>query len=142
MEGKEMKIKLDEGAFEPTRAHNTDAGLDLRAMEGQIVPARESAVFHTGVHVKLPEGTAGVLISKSGLNTKHDITSTGLIDEGFDGEILVKLYNHGGYDYEVKAGDKISQMMLVPVLYEDIEIVDDLEQHSERGSNGYGSSGR
>ena len=137
-----MQIKLDKGAFEPTRAHKTDAGLDLRAMETQIVPAKESATFRTGVHVKLPSGSAGIIISKSGLNVKHDITSTGLIDEGYDGEIVVKLYNHGGYDYTVNAGDKISQLVVVPVLYEDIEIVDDLQQQSERGSNGFGSSGR
>ena len=137
-----MKIKLDKGAYEPIRAHETDAGLDLRAMEDQIVPAKESAVFRTGVHVKLPKGTAGVLMSKSGLNVKHDITSTGLIDEGYNGEILVKLYNHGEYDYKVKAGDKISQLVVVPVLYESVEIVDDLEQESVRGNNGFGSSGR
>ena len=137
-----MKIKLDAGAYMPVRAHETDAGLDLRAKEGQIIPSKESAVFKTGVHVKLPKGTAGVIISKSGLNVKHDITSTGLIDEGYDGEIVVKLINHGGYDYMVEAGDKISQLVIVPVLYEPIEVVDDLEQDSDRGSAGFGSTGR
>lgn len=137
-----MKIKLDLGAYEPIRAHKKDAGMDIRAKDTQIIPARESAIFHTGVHVKLPQGTAGILVSKSGLNVKHNLTSTGLIDEGYDGEIVVKLYNNGGYDYRVNAGDKISQLVVVPVLYEDIEIVDDLEQDSERGSNGFGSSGK
>ena len=137
-----MKIKLDDGAFLPVREHATDAGLDLRAMSVQIIPAKESATFRTGVHVKLPRGTAGVLVSKSGLNVKHNLTSTGLIDEGYDGEIAVKIYNNGGYDYEVKAGDKISQLVIVPVLYEDIEVVDELEQESERGSNGFGSTGK
>ena len=137
-----MKIKLDAGAYMPVRAHETDAGLDLRAKEGQIIPAKGSAVFKTGVHVKLPKGTAGVIISKSGLNVKHDITSTGLIDEGYDGEIVVKMINHGGLDYKVEAGDKISQLVIVPVLYEPIEVVDDLEQDSDRGSAGFGSTGR
>lgn len=137
-----MKVKLDAGAYMPTRGHETDAGLDIRAKDGQIVCAKESAIFHTGVHVKLPHGCAGVIISKSGLNVNHDITSTGLIDEGYDGEIVIKLYNHGGYDYKVEAGDKISQLVVIPVLYEDIEIVDDLEQKSDRGSNGFGSTGR
>ncbi len=137
-----MYIKLDSGAYEPIRAHKTDAGMDIRAKDTQIVPARDSAVFHTGVHVKLPEGTAGILMSKSGLNVKHDITSTGLIDEGYDGEIVVKLYNHGGYDYRVNAGDKISQLVIISVLYEDIVIVDELEQNSERGSDGFGSTGK
>ena len=137
-----MKIKLDEGAYAPTRAHSTDAGLDLYARDNKIVPAYGSAIFHTGVHVKLPKGTAGVVISKSGLNVNYGITSTGLIDEGYDGSITVKLYNNTHRGYYVAKGDKISQLMIVPVLYEPVEIVDDLEQESERGSNGFGSTGR
>lgn len=136
-----MKIKLDEGAWMLTRAHKTDAGLDIKAIGTQIVPAKESAVFHTGVHIQLPPHTAGLLVSKSSLNTKYDITSTGLIDEGYTGEIVVKLYNHGGFDYRVKGGDKISQLVIVPVIYADIELVDELED-SDRGNNGFGSSGR
>lgn len=137
-----MKIKLDKGAYQPIRAHDTDAGLDLRAMGAKIVPARGSAIFHTGVHVQLPRWTAGVLISKSGLNVKSDITSTGLIDEGYDGEIVVKLYNHGDNDYKVEAGDKISQLVVIPILYEKVVVVDDLKQKSSRGEKGFGSSGR
>ena len=128
-----LEIKLDDGAYRPIRAHRTDAGLDIRAKDHQIVPAKESAVFHTGVHVKLLEGLAGLLVSKSGLNVKHDITSTGLIDSGYDGEIIVKLLNHGGYDYEVFPGDKISQLVIIPVFCPDVFVVDDLHQESERG---------
>lgn len=137
-----MKVKLDAGAYMPKRCHKTDAGLDLRAKETQIVPAKESATFHTGVHIQLPHGMAGIMISKSGLNIKNDITSTGLIDEGYTGELVVKLHNHGGFDYKVKAGDKISQLVIVPVLYEDIELVDELDQDTERGSDGFGSTGK
>lgn len=137
-----MKIKLDDGAFIPVRAHKTDAGLDIRAKSNRTVRACDSAIFRTGVHVVLPKGTAGILISKSGLNTNHNITSTGLIDEGYEGEIVIKLYNHGWMDYEVKAGDKISQLVIVPVLYEPIEIVDDIGHRSDRGSRGFGSSGK
>lgn len=136
-----MKVKLDEGAYMPVRAHETDAGLDIRSREDQIVPARESAIFCTGVHIELPKGTAGILISKSGLNTRHNITSTGLIDEGYTGEIVVKLHNHGGYDYKVKKGDKISQLVVVPVLYVSVEEVETLRE-SERGQSGFGSTGR
>ena len=77
-----MKIKLDAGAFMPLRAHETDAGLDLRSPFDCVVPARGSAVIDTGVHVQLPLGTAGMLKSKSGLNVKHGITSEGVIDVG------------------------------------------------------------
>ena len=97
-----MKIMLDEGAIRPTRAHQTDAGLDLYARDGKMVPAHGSAIFDTGVHVQLPPFTAGFLKSKSGLNVKHNITSDGLIDEGYTGSIVVKLYNHGDDDYDVR----------------------------------------
>lgn len=138
-----MRIYLENGAFEPTRAYDNDAGLDIRARKDATVPANGSAIFRTGVHVKLPEGHAGVLISKSGLNVKHDITSTGLIDEGYSGEIVVKLFNHSrGNDYKVKAGDKISQLVIVPVRYEPVEIVSEIWHDTGRGSNGFGSSGR
>lgn len=69
-----MKIKLDDGAFMPVRAHKTDAGLDIRAKGNRTVRACDSATFRTGVHVMLPKGTAGILISKSGLNVKYNIT--------------------------------------------------------------------
>ena len=136
-----MKVKLEPGAKMPTRAHDSDAGYDLYAMETQIVSAKESAVFDTGVHIALPEGTAGLLVSKSGMNVKHDITSTGLIDAGYTGSIKVKLYNHGGYDYRVEAGDKISQLVIIPIRTPTLELVDELE-HTERGDGGFGSSGR
>ena len=136
-----MRIKLDEGATMPTRAHETDAGLDLYAMEMQVVPAKGSAVFDTGVHIELPKGTVGMLKSKSGLNVKHGLTSEGVIDVGNIGSICVKLYNHSEYPYTVCKGDKISQLVIMPILTPTIEVVDSLEE-TERGDNGFGSSGR
>jgi dUTP pyrophosphatase len=136
-----IKIKLDEGAKLPTRAHETDAGLDLYARDEQIVPAKESAIFDTGVHIELPVGTVGMLKSKSGLNVKYGLTSEGVIDVGYTGSIVVKLYNHSGVDYRVKAGDKISQLVILPILTPTPYIVDSLEE-TERGDNGFGSSGR
>ena len=136
-----VKVKLDRGAYEPVRAHSTDAGLDIRSPFNIIVRARESAIIKTGVHVQLPENTAGLLVSKSGLNVKHGITSTGLIDQGYTGEITVKLYNNGNRDYKVERGDKISQLVIIPVLYEAVELAEDLDE-SERGENGFGSTGK
>lgn len=134
-----MRIKLDEGAFEPVRAHSTDAGLDLRAMRGGLVRAGQAATFHTGVHVELPAGTAGVMQPKSGLMTNRDIITFGVVDEGYRGEVLVHMFNLGSEDYSVRAGDKISQMLVVPVRYE-VEIVDELS-NGERGDSGFGSTG-
>jgi len=136
-----VKIKLDPGAYEPTRAHDTDAGLDLRATITQVIPPMGNAVFRTGVHVELPHGTAGLLVSKSGLNVNANITSTGLIDEQYSGEILVKLYNHGNKCITIEQGQKISQLVVIPVVYESVEVVDEIEVKG-RGNNGIGSTGK
>lgn len=136
-----MEIMLDTGAYMPSRAHGTDAGLDLRTPVAVTVPAYESVTVDTGVHVALPHRCAGLLVSKSGLNVKHGITSTGLIDEGYTGSIVVKLYNNGGEDYEVKAGDKVTQLVVIPVVCEPLEQVASFNR-TERGDNGFGSTGR
>ena len=136
-----MKFTLDSGAFAPTRAHKTDAGLDLRSPICIEVPANGSAVIDIGVHVELPNGTVGFLKSKSGLNVKHDITSDGVIDVGFTGSIKAKLYNHGAKPYQVLRGDKITQLVIFDCRFPDVEIVDELEA-TERGENGFGSTGR
>ena len=137
----QMKVVLDEGAFMPERAHPTDAGLDIRAMKNGIVRAGQSVMFHTGVHIDLPDGTAGLFVSKSGLMMDHDLTSTGLVDETYNGEIMVKLFNHGSEDYNVRAGDKISQLVVIPVEYVEPVKVEHIESRG-RGDNGFGSTGR
>lgn len=137
-----MNIYVEKGAYAPNRAHKTDAGLDIRSRETRLVKAHSSALFHTGLHVQLLQGTAGLLVSKSGLNVNHGITSTGLIDEGYTGEIMVKLYNHSDENYLVNVGDKISQLVVIPVFYEDVHFVDSLDENTERGDKGLGSSGK
>lgn len=136
-----MKIKLDKGAFIPTRAHGTDAGADLRSPVDTVVPARGSRVIDTGVHIQLPRDCVGMLKSKSGLNVKYGITSEGVIDEGYTGPIKVKLYNHGEKDYVIERGDKITQLVVVPCRYLYFDLVDYLED-SERGGEGFGSTGK
>lgn len=136
-----MKIKLDPGAIMPTRAYPTDAGLDIYSRESKVIPPHDSRVFNTGVHIELPKSTTGFLKSKSGLNVKHGITSEGVIDVGYTGAIKVKLYNNSDDIYFVNAGDKISQLVILPILTPDLEPVDELEE-KERGDNGFGSSGR
>ncbi len=136
-----MRIKLDKGAYMPTRAHEDDAGLDLYAKETQVIYAKGSAVFDTGVHIELPKGTVGMLKSKSGLNVKHGLTSEGVIDVGYTGSICVKLYNNSADKYIVGKGDKISQLVIMPILTPTLELVDDLEA-TERGNGGFGSTGK
>lgn len=136
-----MKVKLDPGAFVPERAHDADAGYDLRSPITDRLYAGQAIVIDTGVHVAIPEGYAGFLKSKSGLNVKHDIVGEGVIDSGYTGSIRVKLYNHGTESYMIEKGDKISQLVLLPIYTPELELVSELED-TERGSGGFGSTGR
>lgn len=136
-----LRVRLDEGAYLPQRAHPTDAGLDLRTPVDAYVRAGGSTVIDTGVHIQLPPGTVGMLKSKSGLNTKDGIVSEGVIDEGYTGTILVKLYNHGAEAKQFVRGDKITQLVVLPVLYVSVEQAEEI-QGGTRGDNGYGSTGR
>lgn len=137
-----MKVKLDAGAYLPERAHSTDAGFDLRAKESKIIKAGQSATFDTGVHIEFPHGYYGKVESRSGLNVRHEIVSCGgVIDEGYTGSIRVKLYNLGRNHYEVKSGDKIAQLIIMPYLAPWVELASFLDE-TERGDNGFGSTGR
>ena len=136
-----MKIMLDEGSKMPTRAHPYDAGLDLYAMEDGYIRANQSRVFDTGVHIQIPEGCVGLVKSKSGLMCNHGIVTDCTIDAHYTGPIKVCLFNHGGSKYEVKAGDKIAQLVIVPCVMPHLEVVDSLEE-TDRGDNGFGSTGR
>lgn len=141
-----MKIKLDKGAKMPLRAHPWDAGLDLFAPEGEgvytISPCGGSVTIDTGVHVQIPEGCTGFIKAKSGLNVKHGLTCTGVIDSHYTGSIAVKIYNHHPcLRYDVKQGDKIAQLVILPCVLPELELVDSLEE-TDRGDNGFGSTGR
>lgn len=136
-----MKIKVDLGGYVPSRAHDTDAGMDLRTPVAVTVPAHGSVVVDTRTHVELPQGCGGLIVSKSGLNVKHGITSAGLVDEGYTGSIRVRLYNHSDDAYTFEPGDKVTQLVVFPVVYVPLEVVDSIDG-GERGDDGFGSTGR
>lgn len=136
-----MKVKLEDWAYMPERAHKLDAGYDLKSPIDFFVPPRKSYSINTGVHMQIPEGYVGFLKSKSGLNMKCSITGEGVIDAGYTGAIKVKLYNHGFKPINFFKGDKIIQLVLLPIYTPDLEQVDSLEE-TERGENGFGSTGR
>lgn len=151
-----LKTKLDDGAYIPTRAHETDAGLDLYAREdatlfprmtkaideyGMITGADIGVVFDTGVHIALMPGEFGMIAGRSGLNTKHSIVCpVGIVDSDFRGSIKVKLYNLGGSEYRVRKGDRIAQLIIKRCEYPELEIVDELVE-TDRGNGGFGSTG-
>ncbi len=137
-----LNVKLDEGAVMPTKAHETDAGFDLYCRKSVYIPPAGSCVFDTGVHIAIPEGYVGFLKSKSGLNVNHCIQSEGVIDSGYTGSILVKLYNHSDViPYMVEKGQKISQLVILPILQCNLVEVNTLDS-TERGDKGFGSSGK
>lgn len=138
---KMMEIKLDKGAIAPTRAHPWDGGLDLYATVDCIIGVGNRHTFDTGVHVTIPEGYVGFIKSKSGLMVKRGMITDGTIDSHYTGPIKVCLFNHGLVEYPVKAGDKIAQLVIVPCLLPRLELVDNLEE-TDRGDNGFGSTGR
>lgn len=139
---KTMKIMLDKGAYMPIRGHKDDAGLDLRTpIDFEILPG-ESATIDTGVHVDIAPGLVGMLKSKSGLNVKHGITSEGVIDAGYTGSIVAKLYNHGELTVHFNEGNKITQLVILPVYIPDELVVVDEFETTERGNGGFGSTGR
>ena len=139
-------VKLDDGAIMPTRAHTSDAGLDLYIPTSDdddelTVYAHDSLVIDTGVHVLIPNGYVGMLKSKSGLNVTYGIVNEGVIDAGYTGSIKVKLYNHSEINCTLKRGDKISQLVIMPVAQMPMALVNELPA-TDRGANGFGSTGR
>ena len=136
-----MKIKLEKKAIMPVRAHTNDAGLDLFSPVDATIPAGDQITIDTGVHVEIPAGYVGLLTSKSGLMRKHGITNRGTIDCGYTGSVGAVLFNHGREDYQVHRGDRITQLVLVPCMTPELEIVDELDV-TERGNHGFGSTGK
>ena len=124
----------------PTRAHEHDAGLDLYAAETAYIAPQTWAAVSTGVHAEIPRGFVGLLTSKSGLMAKHGITCRGTIDAGYTGTIKAVLFNHSDRVYKVESGSKVTQMVILPIITPELELVEALEE-TERGTGGFGSTG-
>ena len=143
-----FSVKLTKGAKMPSKAHKSDAGFDLYAPEtfnnGNPCPiyGGESCIIDTGTAIKIPDGYCGLLVSKSGLNVKNGLTSTGLIYAGYTGNIVVKLYNQSNPVAYIEPGQKISQIVILPIPEVELALVSDFEGESERGADGFGSSGK
>lgn len=135
-----MKIQLDEGALLPKRANPTDAGLDLISPVDTVVWPYSRVCIDTGVHVEIPHGCVGLLTSKSGLMRDMGITSSGTIDEGYSGSIGAVLFNHGNQVVKIRRGQKITQLVILPCLTPEIEVVDEISGGA-RGGRGFGSTG-
>jgi len=138
--------RLHPDAVLPRFAHEGDAGSDLVAVEAvTLAPNGGRAMVATGFAMALPEGYAGFVLPRSGLAAKHGVTcanAPGLIDAGYRGEIKVALVNLDPTNpYDVKPGDRIAQLVIMPVPAISFVEVEELPA-SQRGSGGFGSSGR
>jgi dUTP pyrophosphatase len=136
--------RLHPAAVLPTRAHASDAGFDLHAVQAATLGPGERKMVPTGIAIALPEGHAGLGLPRSGLAARHGIAlvnAPGLIDEGYRGELRVLLLNTDATEpFAIAPGDRIAQLVLVRVSLADAVEVQVLDA-TERGDGGFGSSG-
>ena len=124
-----------------SKAHPSDAAFDIEADEDSFVYAYSRKLINTGVRMAIPEGYCGIIKSRSGLAVKNSIeVGAGVIDAGYRGEIKVLLCNYGEDSFYVKPGDRIAQLMIVPVPAVTLEVVEDLDE-TTRSDKGFGSTG-
>lgn len=126
-----------------TKAHPTDAGYDLRSIEDLTIKANCSSIINTGCCVEIPNGFVGIVKGRSGMTFKSntEVCNAGVIDSDYRGEIKVKIHNLNDYDINITRGERIAQMVILPCFLLETEKVDSLDE-TERGSNGFGSSGK
>jgi dUTP pyrophosphatase len=142
----ELRVqRLREEARIPSRAHDGDAGLDLYTADPATIEAGERATVSTGIAVEIPDGYAGLVLPRSGLAARYGIAlvnAPGLIDSGYRGEVKVLLLNTDRTEaFRISPGDRIAQLVLLPVAAAEPVEVDELVV-SARGAGGFGSSGR
>ena len=145
MDNVRVPIKiLSRDAQIPHMAYNGDAGVDLRSVERIVLKPQEHAMVATGLAIALPEGYAGFVLPRSGLAAKHGISivnAPGLIDSNYRGELKVILLNTDpDHSFTIEIGDRIAQLIVMPVPTINFEQVEELTE-SQRGESGFGSSG-
>lgn len=137
--------RLRPDAVLPVRQHPDDAGLDLCAVAPVRIAPGERATVPTGLAVAIPAGFAGVVTPRSGLAARHGLTlvnTPGIVDAGYRGELRVLLLNTDREaTFEAAAGERIAQLLVVPVALPAVEEVEDLGE-TVRGAGGFGSTGR
>ncbi|PTJ46507.1 dUTP diphosphatase [Staphylococcus simulans] len=162
---------LSENATKPKRENVTDAGYDIYAAETVILEPQEKAIIKTDLAVNIPKGYVGLLTSRSGVSSKtHLVIETGKIDAGFQGNMKINIKNddlpripnlrqakykdlENNYvetngketyrigTYKIKKGDKLAQLVIVPIWTPELKEVEEFDTQSTRGTNGFGSTG-
>ena len=125
----------------PTRTNSTDAGWDLYSVEDCIIPPKQRKTINTGIAIEMPSNMAGLIWPRSGLSVKHGLdVLAGVVDAGYRGEIMVCLYNTSFESVEIHNGDRIAQIIFQEVPHVTMVVQETLGS-SQRGDNGFGSSG-
>jgi len=136
-----INITLAPGAILPTRGTDGAAGYDLYAIEDVIINCFQFTLVSTGVSMAIPAGHYGRVAPRSGLAVKHGVmVGAGVIDSDYRGEVKVALATLNGV-YNIKAGDRIAQIIIEPIVTPELVQVDSLDD-SERGDGGFGSTGK
>lgn len=141
----QLKVYLrSDKATVPTKGSALAAGYDLYSSEEAVIPAQGQGMVATDLSVIVPVGTYGRVAPRSGLAVKHGIsTGAGVIDADYRGEVKIVLFNHSKKDFEIKAGDRIAQLVLEQIINADIAVISkDQLDATERGEGGFGSSGK
>ena len=140
-----LNMTLEDGAHEPTYAHDSDAAADLYAKEDMVLPAHSTSnLVNTGVHIQLPSRWMAMIVPRSSIGLKTGLrlsNSVGIIDEQYLGSLGVIYDNISDSDYTIHAGDRIAQLLIFPSYHFRANIVDNLTP-TERGEGGYGSTGK
>ncbi|MGL5878192.1 MAG: dUTP diphosphatase [Xenococcaceae cyanobacterium] len=135
--------KAETNALLPKVATANSAGADLFSAVDCLIQANEIKLIPTGICLKLPDNSVGFICPRSGLALKHRVTvlnSPGVVDSDYTGEIKVLLINHSVFTYPIIKGDRIAQLVILPIIQFEAQLVDDLIA-TERGQNGFGSTG-
>ena len=133
--------RLVPGAILPTRAHPHDAGLDLYALADVTLKPGDGSLVKTGIAVAVPEGHVGLIADRSSLAKRGLKTAGGVIDAGYRGELGILLWNISGQVQQLKKGERLAQLLIVPVATPAVRETDNLGS-TARGDGGFGSTGR
>jgi dUTP pyrophosphatase len=137
-----IEIKLKLHGITPSKAHAEDAGFDIFSAESKIIPASNMCIVNTGLFINIPVGYVGLLCSRSGMGKRGIRLSNcvGVIDAGYHGEVGVMMHNDSTLDYYIDAGNKIAQLLILPIADITLSHVSDFNTKSTRGENGFGST--
>lgn len=137
---KTIKIVTD-NSDQFQKANDADAGYDLISNETCYLMGQTRELVTTDLKVLIPKGYVGIIKSRSGLSVKHGLeVGAGVIDSGYTGQIKVVMHNHSNETYMITPGDKIAQMIVIPIFQGKVELVESLEE-TDRGEAGFNSTG-